>query len=103
MPVTEKPIQEMRKEEYQRYTENLKDCLETGEELLTRVLDVTTHVENPCYMLKTGPSAIFNIQWLNTLARIRSRFFRPAAQDTLGKKGNTLQGSERFPLSLHGK
>ena len=30
---TEKPIQEMRKEEYQRYTENLKDCLETGEEL----------------------------------------------------------------------
>ena len=44
MPVTEKPIQEMRKEEYQRYTENLKDCLETGEELLTRVLDVTTHV-----------------------------------------------------------
>jgi len=33
MPVREKPIQEMRKEEYQRYTENLKDCLETGEEL----------------------------------------------------------------------
>ena len=30
---TEKPIQEMRKKEYQRYTENLKDCLETGEEL----------------------------------------------------------------------
>ena len=30
---TEKPIQEMRKEEYQRYTDNLKDCLETGEEL----------------------------------------------------------------------
>ena len=54
-------------------------------------------------MLKTGPSAIFNFQWLNTLARIRSRFFRPAAQDTLGKKSNTLQGSERFPLSLHGK
>ena len=30
---TEKPIQEMRKEEYQRYTENVKDYLETVEEL----------------------------------------------------------------------
>ena len=43
---------------------------------VARVLDVTTHVENQCYMLRTRASAIFNFQWLNTqaLARIRSRF-----------------------------
>ena len=70
---TEKPIQEMRKEEYHRYTENLKDCLET-EQRVARVLDIATRVENPCYMLRTGSSTIFNFRWLNTLARIRSRF-----------------------------
>ena len=47
-------------------------------------------------MLKIGPSAIFNFQWLNTLARIRSRFFRPAAQDTLGKKTILYRGVRGF-------
>ena len=54
----EKPTREMTKEEYQRNTENLKDWLEnkvSDWRGVARILHVTTHVENPCYILRTVP------------------------------------------------
>ena len=69
---------------------------------VARVLDITTHVENPCYMLRTGPSAIFNFRWL-ILSHAFVVVFPPCRARYSRQKGNTLQGSERFPLSLHGK